>query len=94
MQRKIAVPAIALIVLVAAGGGLAFTRGLTSRKAAAPAVVPTVPIVAGVVARHDVPIYLTGVGTVIAYNTNIVRSADPGSDRRHQLRRRAGCSQR
>jgi membrane fusion protein, multidrug efflux system len=30
--------------------------------------------VAGTVAQHDVPIYLTGVGTVIAYNTDIVRA--------------------
>jgi multidrug efflux system membrane fusion protein len=37
-----------------------------------------VPIVAGVVAQHDVPIYLTGVGTVIAYNTDIVRSQIQG----------------
>jgi multidrug efflux system membrane fusion protein len=37
-----------------------------------------VPVVAGVVDQHDVPIYLTGVGTVIAYNTNIVRSQIQG----------------
>jgi multidrug efflux system membrane fusion protein len=78
MRRKIAIPAIALIVLVAAGGGLAFTHGLASRKTAGPAAAPAVPIVAGVVAQHDVPIYLTGVGTVIAYNTDIVRSQIQG----------------
>jgi multidrug efflux system membrane fusion protein len=32
------------------------------------------PIVAGVVAQYDVPIYLAGVGTVIAYNTDVARS--------------------
>ena len=32
----------------------------------------------GTVARHDVPIYLRGVGTVIAYNTVIVRSQIQG----------------
>jgi multidrug efflux system membrane fusion protein len=37
-----------------------------------------VPIVAGVVAQHDVPIYLTGVGTVIAYNTDVVRAQIQG----------------
>jgi len=37
-----------------------------------------VPIVAGTVAQHDVPIYLTGVGTVIAYNTVIIRSQIQG----------------
>jgi membrane fusion protein, multidrug efflux system len=39
-----------------------------------PATPPAVSIVAGVVEQHDVPIYLTGVGTVIAYNTDVVRS--------------------
>jgi multidrug efflux system membrane fusion protein len=78
MRRKIAIPAIALIVLVAAGGGVAFTHAQASRKTAAPAAVAPVPIVAGVVAQHDVPIYLTGVGTVIAYNTDIVRSQIQG----------------
>src|SRR6267154_2355202 len=34
--------------------------------------------VAGVVAQHDVPIYLTGVGTIIAYNTVLVRSQIQG----------------
>jgi len=37
-----------------------------------------VPVVAGTVVQHDVPIYLTGVGTVIAYNTVIVRSQIQG----------------
>ena len=35
-------------------------------------------IVAGVVAQHDVPIYLNGVGTVIAYNTDVVRAQIQG----------------
>ena len=43
--------------------------------AAAP---PTVPVVGGVVTSHDVPIYLQGVGTVIAYNTVVVRSQIQG----------------
>ena len=33
---------------------------------------------AGTVAQHDVPIYLRGVGTVIAYNTVVVRSQIQG----------------
>ena len=36
------------------------------------------PVVAGTVDQHDVPIYLTGVGTVIAYNTVVVRSQIQG----------------
>jgi multidrug efflux system membrane fusion protein len=36
------------------------------------------PIVAGVVVQYDVSIYLTGVGTAIAYNTDVARSQIPG----------------
>ena len=39
---------------------------------------PRCSVVAGVVAQHDVPIYLSGVGTVIAYNTDIVRAQIQG----------------
>ena len=35
--------------------------------------LPPVPVVAGTVAQKDVPIYLTGIGTVQAYNTVTVR---------------------
>ena len=78
MRRKIVIPAAVLIILAAGGGGFAFTRGMASKKMTAPAALPLVPIVAGVVDQHDVPIYLTGVGTVIAYNTDIVRSQIQG----------------
>src|SRR6202008_2214761 len=50
-------------------------------KAAAavpPAAPPPVPVVAATVAQHDVPIYLIGVGTVIAYNTDVVRAQIQG----------------
>jgi membrane fusion protein, multidrug efflux system len=46
--------------------------------AAAPAPPSPVPIVGGTVTQHDVPIYLTGVGTVIAYNTDVVRAQIQG----------------
>ena len=36
------------------------------------------PVVAGTVNSHDVPIYLRGVGTVIAYNNVVVRSQITG----------------
>jgi multidrug efflux system membrane fusion protein len=39
---------------------------------------PAVPVVAGTVQQGDVPIYLRGVGTVIAYNNVIVRSQITG----------------
>ena len=43
-----------------------------------PVPPPAVPVVAGTVLQGDVPIYLRGVGTVIAYNNVIVRSQITG----------------
>jgi len=68
-----------LLLVGAAGfGGKQLYDISQPAKAAEPAAVPTVPIVAGTVTSHDVPIYLTGVGTVIAYNTVAVRSQIQG----------------
>jgi multidrug efflux system membrane fusion protein len=78
MRKKIAIPAALLTVALAAGGFLYFTHARPSEATDAPAPAPTVPIVASVVAQHDVPIYLTGVGTVIAYNTDVVRAQIQG----------------
>src|SRR5882762_3205139 len=79
MRRKIVIPSVLLIAILAIGGGLALTHtGPFERPAPPPAATPPVPVVAGVVAQHDVPIYLTGVGTVIAYNTTVVRSQIQG----------------
>jgi membrane fusion protein, multidrug efflux system len=76
---RIALPIIILTGALA-GGVFAYKRGLTSKESAAlnSAATPPAPIVAGVVAQHDVPIYLTGVGTVIAFNTDIVRAQIQG----------------
>jgi multidrug efflux system membrane fusion protein len=72
--------AVALaIAAFAVGGGLAATGLARSDRPAAPsAASPLVPVVAGQVVSHDVPIYLRGVGTVIAYNTVLVRSQIQG----------------
>ena len=43
-----------------------------------PAPPPSIPVIAASVQQHDVPIYLRGVGTVIAYNNVIVRSQITG----------------
>src|ERR1700721_2145241 len=78
MKKKVVVPA-ALLAAVLAAGGLYFMHYHPLEKAvAAPAPPPAAPIVAGTVAQHDVPIYLTGVGTVIAYNTDVVRAQIQG----------------
>jgi membrane fusion protein, multidrug efflux system len=78
MKKKVVVPAL-LTAVLAAGGLLYFMHIRPLEKvAAAPAPPPAAPIVAGTVAQHDVPIYLTGVGTVIAYNTDVVRAQIQG----------------
>jgi multidrug efflux system membrane fusion protein len=74
MQRRIAIALALLIVVLTSGGVFAFMHGRTSKNVSALPPSPAVPIVAGRVQQHDVPIYLSGVGTVIAYNTDIVRS--------------------
>src|SRR6266550_2912496 len=79
MKKKIVVSAALLAAVLLAGGLLYFTHAHPLEKAAAaPAPPPAVSVVAGVVAQHDVPIYLSGVGTVIAYNTDVVRAQIQG----------------
>jgi membrane fusion protein, multidrug efflux system len=63
--------------LAAIGGAAFYVSG--SEVPAAPAPEPhRVPVVAAPVQSKDVPIYLRGVGTVIAYNNVIVRSQITG----------------
>jgi multidrug efflux system membrane fusion protein len=79
VKKKVFVSVALLTAVLAAGGLLHFKHSQALEKAAAaPAPPPPVPIVGGVVAQHDVPIYLSGVGTVIAYNTDIVRAQIQG----------------
>src|SRR3982074_2102096 len=78
MKKKFAVPAALLTTVLAAGSLLYFTHIYPLDKAVATPAPPAVPIVAGVVAQHDVPIYLSGVGTVIAFNTDVVRAQIQG----------------
>src|ERR1700688_1689158 len=79
MKKKVVIPIALLTAVLAAGGLLYFTHIYPFEKVvAAPAPPPAAPIVAGAVAQHDVPIYLTGVGTVIAYNTDVVRAQIQG----------------
>src|SRR5437879_5995892 len=78
MKRKILV-SVLLTAALAGAGLLYFMHARLLQKAtAAPAPPPAVSVVGGVVAQHDVPIYLSGVGTVIAYNTDVVRAQIQG----------------
>lgn len=74
MRTRYTVLAVAAIAII---GSAAFA---VSRKGAPiePPADPPVPVVAGTVKSQRVPIYLRGIGTVIAYNTDIVRSQIQG----------------
>jgi membrane fusion protein, multidrug efflux system len=78
VKRKIAIAIAVLLVVLAGGGFWYFKRSLTSEQAAAVPVPAPIPVVAATVTSGEVPIYLTGVGTVIAYNTDLVRSQIQG----------------
>jgi membrane fusion protein, multidrug efflux system len=78
MRKRIIITAALLVAAIAAGSPYFKHLHALERVAAAPAPPPPVPIVGGVVAQHDVPIYLNGVGTVIAYNTDVVRAQIQG----------------
>jgi membrane fusion protein, multidrug efflux system len=76
MKRSIVIGAVALVAILA-GGSLWYFGRLS--QAAEPVPLPAaVPVVAATVTSKDVPIYLRGIGTVIAYNTDVVRSQIQG----------------
>src|SRR6478752_5044478 len=78
MRRRVAILATAFVVVLAIAG-VVLTHG-RAREAATtpPSAPPAVPVVAGAVTSGDVPIYLRGIGTVIAYNTVVLRSQIQG----------------
>src|SRR5258708_9222537 len=79
MRLKVVTPFALLMAVLAVGGGFAVTHKLPfGASAPLSTATPTVPVVAATVDRHDVPIYLRGIGTVIAYNTVLVRSQIQG----------------
>jgi multidrug efflux system membrane fusion protein len=79
MKKKVIISA-ALVTGVVAAGVLFYLLHIQplEKAAAAPAPPAPVPVVAATVAQHDVPMYLVGVGTVIAYNTDVVRAQIQG----------------
>jgi multidrug efflux system membrane fusion protein len=78
MKKNVVIPAAVLTAVLAVGGVLYFTHTQALERAVAAPAPPAVPIVAATVAQHDVPIYLSGVGTVIAFNTDVVRAQIQG----------------
>src|SRR5436190_5062758 len=78
MRRTPIILALATIAALT-GGGFYFWRERGVAESALPATPPApVTVVAGTVNSGNVPIYLRGVGTVIAYNTVVVRSQIQG----------------
>jgi membrane fusion protein, multidrug efflux system len=79
VKKNIVIAVVILAALLGGGGLWYFTRsqGAATAAAVTPAT-PAVPVIAAAVASKSVPIYLQGVGTVIAYNTDIVRSQIQG----------------
>jgi multidrug efflux system membrane fusion protein len=75
MQLRTSVLAI-VVICIAGGGAFAVTRKASPRPQQV--LVPSIPVVAGTVSAQNVPIYLRGIGTIIAYNTDIVRSQIQG----------------
>jgi multidrug efflux system membrane fusion protein len=80
MKKKITIAAALLAAALVTGGLMYFTHTTPFEKAdaAAQVQIPAVPVVAEKAVQHDVPIYLSGVGTVIAYNTDVVRAQIQG----------------
>lgn len=77
MKRQHIILVLAVIGVGLASGGFWYSGKWQSDTVAVP--VPTaVPVVTATVTGKDVPIYLRGIGTVLAYNTDIVRSQIQG----------------
>jgi membrane fusion protein, multidrug efflux system len=78
MRRRAAILAIAIVTVLAVAS-VVLTHGRARETASTPPPAsPAVPVVASAVTSGDVPIYLRGIGTVIAYNTVVVRSQIQG----------------
>src|SRR5215510_3933488 len=77
MRRRLILSAVLLIAIAGIVAAAIHFRDV-AKPAPAAAAPPAIPVVAGNVQQHDVPIYLRGVGTVIAYNNVIVRSQITG----------------
>jgi membrane fusion protein, multidrug efflux system len=73
---KVGLTGAAIVALVA--GTVIYFRSDRDQAAPAPAAVQPVPVIATTVQQHDVPIILTGLGTVTALNTATLGSQVTG----------------
>ncbi len=67
----------AILVATLGGAGYQVWR-VEGSEALPPPAAPAVPVQTALAARADVPVYLTGIGTVEPYNTVTVRSRVDG----------------
>jgi multidrug efflux system membrane fusion protein len=77
VKRTLTITLVALAAVLAGASFWFFAKNRQPAIAAVPAPA-AVPVVAATVTGKDVPIYLRGIGTVIAYNTDVVRSQIQG----------------
>lgn len=68
----------AAAIALLAGGAVFYSRGDREQAPAASAPPQPIPVIATTVQQHDVPIVLTGLGTVTALNTATVQSQVTG----------------
>ncbi len=80
MRRRWYLPAGMAILLALWGGYVGWQHLATARAVAAPAAAPSpaIPVSIATAERQDVPIYLTGLGTVQAFNTVTVKTRVDG----------------
>ena len=75
---RVRVVAATVVAVAAVAGGVGWHLSREPATAAAPAAPAAIPVVAGTVQRADVPIYLTGIGSVQAFNTVTVKARVDG----------------
>lgn len=79
-MRKTVAAAAVVLALVAGGLGARFALRRAAPAAAAerPAAAASVPVTVGVVTPRNLPVFLRGIGTVQAFNTDTIRSRVDG----------------
>ena len=79
IRPRTALAGVLLTAALIGGGAYAFSYAQPAKQAAtASSGPPPVPVVADAVKSGDVPIYLRGIGTVQAYNTDTIRTQVQG----------------
>ena len=78
MSKKRLLAVLLAVAAACVGAGVVLHQSDTPAPAATPPQPVRVPVVATKVVSGNVPIYLRGVGTVIAYNNVIIRSQITG----------------